>query len=70
MGPSIPGKKSTSHSIGITGAPCGGIKIMIRGSRCWLLVIALRGPPLILGGTGRMDQYLSFGDEVSSIRTR
>jgi hypothetical protein len=42
---------------------------MIIGSHCWLLVIALREPQILLGGTGRMDPDLSFGDGVSSIRT-
>jgi hypothetical protein len=45
MGLSIPGMKGTIHSTGINGDPCGGIHIMIRGSHCWLLVIALREPP-------------------------
>jgi hypothetical protein len=40
---------------------------MIRGSSCWLLLIALREPTTLLAGTGRMDPDLSFGDGVSSI---
>jgi hypothetical protein len=70
MEPSIPGTKITSRSIGITGAPYGGIKIMIRGRCCCLLLIASRGPPILLGGTRRIDPDLSFLDGVSSIRNR
>jgi hypothetical protein len=62
------GTKSTRRSTGITGAPCGGIYIMTRGSRPSL--IALRDPPTLLGGIMRMDPDLYFGDGLLSIRIR
>jgi hypothetical protein len=43
---------------------------MTRGIPCWMLVIKSRGPPILPGGTGRMDPDLSFGDGVSSIKSR
>jgi hypothetical protein len=70
MGPSIPGTKFISRSTDINGALCGGIERMIRGSHCWMLLIALREPPSLLGGIVRMDTDHSFGNGVSSIINR
>jgi hypothetical protein len=64
------GMKSTRRSTGITGAPCGGITSTTRGSCCWPPLIALREPPTLLDGIGKLGPDLSFGDGVLSITLR